>query len=142
MSRAAVYNDFADPERCCFVIIKPDAHQLGVATEIVEAIERANLRVHGPQTLVLDAELVRQVWPQIVAWTGRTITYMGSGASTVLLAEGPSATSIMLGLKRAFRAKYPDPNPVVSVMHTSDCASELRDGLRLFWPHLLEDAVR
>lgn len=115
-------------ETHCFGIFKPDAIEQGIVPDIKRRIGDFGLQIIRNQFAELTPEEVLVVWPAIVTpHASRTIPYMTSAPVELFVVEGlHDVSQLMLSIKQDVRRQHPNPNPVISVMHTTDHDEELR----------------
>ena len=108
------------------LIIKPDALELGIQGEVFQEIENLGLEIIQQEEVVLNEEKIFQIWPDIYGkdWIKRTVDYLALRPVIVCVIQGEEAIDKMLGLKRSLREKYPNPDKVITVIHTSDSKEE------------------
>lgn len=121
-----IATDLLTSETHCFGIFKPDAISLSITSDIERSIGDLGLRMFNLRSILLTSDDVLAVWPVITTpHASRTVPYMTSAPVELFITQGDEASEKMLSVKRYFRQTYPDSNPVVSVMHTTDHDEEL-----------------
>lgn len=140
-----------------FCIIKPDAKQWRMERDIVERITSdKQLRVVDYlHNRTLELANLDDIWPAPdpddnsdhapSPWWGATVDYMTSGPVDLLIVQGSDASRHMKDLKAELRVEryghayqndegLPYSERVKSVIHTSDCDTELMTNALGFWP--------
>jgi len=104
------------------LIIKPDALDQNLEEEIFEYINSNNLDIVRATDAQLNESDIHEIWPHIYGekWTSDTVEYMTSSPVIALSLRGEGAIEKISNLKNDLRQKHPNPNPVVSVLHSSD----------------------
>lgn len=124
------------PDTHAVAIYKPDAIERGLTRKIDSMIAGSGLTIVMRRDKHLSPNDVLQIWPEIPnSITSRTVPYMTASEVQGLLVTGEGAvTQTMLEIKQRVRERYMNSdNPVVSVIHTTDCASELEACIDLFF---------
>lgn len=145
-------------------IIKPDAKREGMERSIEAKINEKKLHIIRRITdISLTMTELDQLWPAPLdsegnalppsPWWGATTAYMREAPVDVLLINGSNASQLMVATKAELRARVygtdyqhdmslPYEVRVRSVIHTSDCDTELAVNACAFWnPSELSDAV-
>lgn len=140
-----------------FVIVKPDAVELGIQDEIDERMAAAGLETTlSIGSLQLDESMIDKIWlmpPNRDAWYNATAAYMMRTPVDIKLVAGQDASAAMGKIKADLRFQYdknhrdntsmPVERRVESVIHCSDRMEELvRQSVNFFGSTALNDAIR
>lgn len=145
-------------ESWAFCIIKPDAKNFGIETDIKDLIGENGLTVKAEIGGVeLGDTDLDQIWPAPLdadgnpkppsPWWQATVDYMQSGPVDLLLVKGKDASTQMKSIKQRLRDSYygtnyqddqslPYSDRVRSIIHTSDNDTELLTNTLGFWSDL------
>lgn len=118
----------------CFYIIKPDARDLCLEREVDRRIAQQGLSIVALRTALLTPDDVQTIWTIANPHVSRTIPYMTSCDVVLGITEGSECSERMLKVKRSLRRDYPNPNPVITVIHTTDHDAELNRTVEHFFP--------
>lgn len=134
-------------------VIKPDAKELGIESEIRGLIDSDELSIESEiDHIQLDRTHLGQLWPAPPGqkagvanpWWAATLTYMQQAPVDILLVHGDNASNKMKDIKRQLRDKYyrpgyqddktlPESDRVKSIIHSSDRNEELFTNALGFW---------
>ena len=133
-------------ERTLF-IIKPDAVRRSHIGQILEAVERAGLRITGMRMLDLTSEQAGQFYHvhKGKGFYDNLVAYMSSGSCVVVALDGDDAVSRVRGVCGAtdpaeaaegtIRASF-GINVTMNSVHASDSPASATEELRFFFPDL------
>lgn len=140
-----------------FVIIKPDAVELGIQDEIQERMTAAGLETAlSIGSLQLNEAMIDKIWlmpENRDAWYNATAAYMMRTPVDIKLVVGQDASTTMGSIKRDLRLEHdknhrdntlmPVERRVESVIHCSDRMEEVvRQSVNFFGSAALNDAIR
>ena len=110
------------------VIIKPDAIELDITSDILDRIRELGFEIAEQREIQLDEDTIFRVWPDIYGenWVKRTVEYLTSRPVIACIVRGPDSIKQMLQLKFQLRQQYPSEEKVVTVIHASDSIEESR----------------
>ncbi len=130
------------------VIVKPDAVRRGLIGEIVQRLERRQLRVVEAQLRTIDRDSAQRHYAEHVgkAFYEPLVDFITSGPSLLLVVEGPEETvKVVRALMGATDPKDAAPGTIrgdlatntrENLIHGSDSAASVAREIEIFFPHL------
>jgi nucleoside-diphosphate kinase len=132
-----------------FVIVKPDAVRRGLIGEIVQRLERKQLRVVAAELRTIDRDSAQRHYAEHVgkAFYEPLVDFITSGPSLLLVVEGPEETvKVVRTLMGATDPKDAAPGTIrgdlatitrENLIHGSDSAASVTREIEIFFPDLV-----
>jgi nucleoside-diphosphate kinase len=132
-----------------FVIVKPDAVRRGLIGEIVQRLERKQLRVVAAKLRTIDRDSAQRHYAEHVgkAFYEPLVDFITSGPSLLLVVEGPEETvKVVRTLMGATDPKDAAPGTIrgdlatitrENLIHGSDSAASVTREIEIFFPDLV-----
>lgn len=115
-------------------MLKPDALERGLATEVEKLVNEVGLRIVQKAKLLLDMEFVKTLYQWTVVHHYEALqTYLCTSEVETWLVEGNGAVEKCLQIRNSVRAKY-RTDRLHTLLHCPDTTTDFIRESSLFFP--------